>query len=88
MPQRSHTLDKIQAAQAMGYPFPSPGFLFGALLFGILGLAAFRYGKRMSNATTMTLGIVLMVYPYVFSSTWLMYLVGMALCGAIYWFRD
>jgi hypothetical protein len=33
------------------------------------------------------LGVALMLYPYAVGSTWLLYLVGCALCAAIWWIR-
>jgi hypothetical protein len=30
------------------------------------------------------MGVALMLYPYVISETWLLYLVGAALCAALY----
>jgi hypothetical protein len=33
------------------------------------------------------LGIALMLYPYVVSQTWLMYVVGVALCAGVYFDR-
>jgi hypothetical protein len=34
------------------------------------------------------IGVALMLYPYIVPDTWLMYVVGMALCGACYYYRD
>lgn len=81
-------MDKIEAAQSMGFTLPPPGYLFGAILFGIIGIAAFRYGKKVTNFWMMLFGLALMVYPYVISSTWQLYLIGAALCGALVWFRN
>jgi hypothetical protein len=67
---------------------PSGAYLFGALLFSLIGFAAFRYGKKVTSMATMLIGIALMLYPYVVSETWVLYLVGAGLCGALYWFRD
>ena len=62
--------------------------MFGSFLFSLIGFAAFRYGKKTANMATMLIGIVLMVYPYIVPETWMLYLAGTALCGALYWFRD
>ena len=72
----------------MDFSLPSGAYLFGSFLFSLIGFAAFRYGKRMENMSTMLIGVVLMVYPYLISATWLLYVAGAALCGALYWFRD
>ena len=68
--------------------FSSPAVLFGSLLFGAIGLAAFIYGKRMVLWKPMVIGIVLMAYPYFIAQTWLLYSVGCVLCLGLYVFRD
>lgn len=80
-------MDNLQTIESLGFTLPTPAYLIGALLFGILGFAAYRYGKKTTQPTIRWLGFALMVYPYVVTATLPMYLVGTALCGAIYWFR-
>lgn len=65
----------------------TPTYLFGAILFSVVGFVAFRFGKKTGRFKTMILGLILMVYSYFTPTTWSMYLVGAAICGAIYWFR-
>ena len=72
----------------MDFSLPSGAYLFGSFLFSLIGFAAFRYGKKMTNMAVMLTGVVLMVYPYLVSATWLLYAVGAGLCVALYWFRD
>jgi hypothetical protein len=67
---------------------PDPGGLFAALLFGVIGLAAFNYGRKRPSFSAMTVGVTLMVYPYFVSRTWLVWTIGAALCAALYVFRD
>jgi hypothetical protein len=67
---------------------PSPSVLFASVLFGIFGLAAFTYGKKTQKWKPMIIGVILMVYPYVVSELWLLYLIGFALCAALFFFRD
>ena len=55
------------------------------LMFGVLGIGAYYYGKRTGHPRTRWLGVALMLYPYLVWQTWLLYLVGMALCVAV-WF--
>jgi hypothetical protein len=78
-------MDTVSQLQAMGLTLPSPAYIFGALLFSLLGMAAWLVGKRKQKATTKWLGVALMFYPYAVSQTVLLYLVGVALCGAIVW---
>jgi hypothetical protein len=66
---------------------PSPAALFASLLFGLIGLVAFRHGKRHNEITPMVVGALLMVFPYFVSATWQIYLVGSLLCGAWYGLR-
>ena len=48
---------------------PSGMYLFGSILFSLIGFAAFRYGKRLGEFATMGIGVVLMVYPYAVGET-------------------
>jgi hypothetical protein len=66
---------------------PSAAALFGSLMFGIIGIAAFRYGKKSAMLMPMILGIVLMVFPYFVPQTWLLYAIGAALTFAVWFFR-
>jgi hypothetical protein len=67
---------------------PSASNLFGALLFGIIGLAAFRYGKKAVLWKPMGIGVALMAYPYFVEQTWLLYAIGALLCGAFFVFKE
>lgn len=81
-------MDELKAVESLGFTLPSPAYLFGAILFGIIGFAAYRYGKSASLTTTRWLGVVLMLFPYAISETWLLYAVGGALCVALYFWRN
>lgn len=70
------------------FELPSAANLFASLLFGIVGYAAYRYGKKAGNFNPMAIGVTLMVYPYFISQTWLLYVVGIALCVGLYLFRE
>lgn len=67
-----------------------PGFanLFAGILFGSAGFAAFIYGKKSASWKPMVIGVALMVYPYFIEETWLLYATGVALCAAIFVWRD
>jgi len=80
----SHTpMDNLETLQAMGLTLPSPAYIVGAVLFGIIGIVAYRYGKRAEKPRSKWLGVALMFYPYAVSQTWLLYVVGVALCAGI-----
>ena len=66
---------------------PTPAYIFGAIVFGIIGFVAYRFGKKTQRSKTKWLGVVLMFYPYVTGNdTRLLYLVGLVLCVALYYY--
>ena len=77
-------MNKSSALQLLGLTLPSPAYLFGALLFGLIGFAAYRYGKRAGRNLVKWLGVALMFYPYAISQTWLLYVVGTVLCVGLF----
>ena len=74
----------LAALDALGFTLPSTAYLIGAVLFGVVGYVAYRYGKKMSLPATKWIGIALMLYPYAISVTWLLYVVGAGLCVGAY----
>ena len=81
-------MEELNSLPTLGLTLPTPAYLFGAIIFGLLGLAGYRYGKQHARPYVKWLGVALMLYPYAISETWLLYAVGLALCAATYWFRD
>jgi hypothetical protein len=80
-------MDELKTLDAMGFTLPSAAYLFGSLLFGIIGYAAYRYGKKASLEIPRWIGITLMLYPYLVSETWQLYGAGVGLCVALYIWR-
>lgn len=80
-------MDNVKALESLGFALPSPAYLFGAIMFGIIGYAAFRYGRKTALAYPKWIGVALMLFPYAISPTWLLYLIGCGLCAALYIFR-
>ena len=78
----------LAALDALGFTWPSPAYIVGAILFGVLGLFAYYYGKRRQRRTTRWLGLALMLYPYVVPNTWALWAIGVALSGAAWLYRD
>jgi hypothetical protein len=76
--------DTLRTLESMGITLPSRAYLIGAIIFSIIGYAGYRYGKKTSLRTTKWIGIVLMLYPYVISQTWLLFTVGAGLCVGLY----
>lgn len=77
-------MDTLSALQSMGLELPSPAYIFGAIVFGLAGMAAFRLGRQRERPRTVWLGVALMLYPYAVSRTWLLYAVGVLLCAGIW----
>ena len=78
----------MAALYALGFSWPSPAYIVGAILFGVLGLFAYYYGKRRQRRTTRWLGVALMLYPYVVPATWALWTIGLVLSGAAWFYRD
>ncbi len=68
----------------MGFALPTPAYLFGALLFGLIGWGAFRAGRRQQRRRATWIGVALMLCPYLVSQTWLMHSTGTALCAGLW----
>jgi hypothetical protein len=66
----------------------SPANLFAGLIFGSVGLVAFMYGKKRALWRPMIIGVALMAYPYFISGTFFLYLIGIALTAALYFWRE
>lgn len=77
-------MDSLQTLQSLGISLPSPAYIVGAVVFGLIGIAAYRWGKRTGRPRSKWLGVALMFYPYAIAQTWLLYVVGAALCLGIF----
>ena len=77
-------MNELSALRSLGLELPSPAYLFGAIIFGLIGLAAFRRGRKSERRAMLWLGVALMLYPYAVSPTWLLYAVGIALCAGLW----
>ncbi len=77
-------MNELAALRSLGLDLPSPAYIFGAIVFGMIGFGAYRLGKTAHRPRTKWLGVALMLYPYAVPMTWLLYVVGIALCAAIY----
>lgn len=81
-------MDELNTLSGFGLTMPTPAYLIGAILFGLIGFAAYRYGKRTSRHKVKWIGVALMIYPYAISGTALLYVVGAALCLGLYIWRE
>jgi hypothetical protein len=72
-------MDSLATLQALGVTLPSPTYLLGSVLFGLLGYAAWRRGRGTGRAPLKWGGVALMVFPAAVDDTLLLWLVGAAL---------
>ena len=77
-------MNELKTLESLGFSLPSPIYILGAIVFGLVGIAAYRYGKRASLPAPKWIGVALMLYPYAISATWLLYVVGAGLCIGLY----
>ncbi len=58
------------------------------LLFSIIGLLAFRAGKRDAQPLKLVIGMALMLYPYFVREGLWLWVVGILLTGALFIWRE
>ncbi len=83
--------NKNMLLSAAGIPSASdldPIKLAAYFIFGAVGFVAFTYGKKNTYWRPMAIGIALMVYPYFISGTVAIYLIGIVLTAALYFWRE
>jgi hypothetical protein len=81
-------VNDLATLQALGLELPSPAFLLGAILFGLVGMWAWASGRRRSEPRRKWLGVALCFFPYLVTQTAWMWATGLALCAALIWARD
>ena len=77
-------MNDLKSLESLGLVLPTPAYIAGAILFGIIGYVAFRRGRRTARPTLTWGGVAMMFYPYAISQTWLLWVIGFALCGWLY----
>jgi ABC-type Fe3+-siderophore transport system permease subunit len=77
-------MDELKNLQSLGLVLPTPAYIFGAIVFGIVGYVAFRRGRKTSTASLTWTGVALMMYPYAVAQTWLLWAIGAVLCAWLY----
>lgn len=65
----------------------SGAVIFWGLLFGSIGLGFFVYGRKQSSTVPLVTGLILMVFPYFVSNTFLLVAIGVVLVAAPYFVR-
>lgn len=77
-------MNELKDLESLGLVLPTPAYILGAILFGIIGYVAFRRGRKTSTASLTWGGVALMLYPYAVAQTWLLWVMGAALCAWLY----
>ena len=77
-------MEELKELQSLGLVLPSPAYLIGASLFGLIGYAAFRRGRKTQTASLTWTGVTLMIFPYAVGQTWLLWTIGAGLCAWVY----
>jgi hypothetical protein len=77
-------MNEFNSLDTLALNLPSPAYIVGAILFGLVGYAACRRGRTSSKPQLTWAGVALMVYPYAVPVTWALWLIGAALCGWVY----
>lgn len=65
----------------------SGAVLFWGLLFGSIGFGFFVYGRKQSSTVPLVTGLILMIFPYFVSNTFLLVAIGLVLVAAPYFVR-
>ena len=77
-------MNDLKNLELLGLVLPSPAYIVGAIVFGIIGYVAFRRGRKAARPALTWGGFALMMYPYAVSATWVLWAVGLMLCGWVY----
>jgi hypothetical protein len=65
-----------------------PGYLMASLVFGMIGMGMFMYGKKASRVVPLATGVGLMIVPNFITHLIVMIVVCGALTAAPWLFRD
>jgi hypothetical protein len=77
-------MNELKQLESLGLVLPTPAYIVGAILFGIIGYVVYRRGRKRSRSALTWTGVALMLYPYAVPQTWLLWLIGAALFGWAY----
>jgi hypothetical protein len=62
-----------------------PYNIYFGILFGLIGFAAWRYGRHKQSARHMLLAVVLMGFSYFVPTLWLTLVIGSILTFFLFW---
>lgn len=77
-------MNDLKSLQTMGLTLPSPAYILGSILFGLVGYVVFRRGRRLQRSELTWVGVALMLYPYAVSETWMLWAAGSLLSTWVY----
>ncbi|QJC56280.1 hypothetical protein HC248_01582 [Polaromonas vacuolata] len=77
-------MNAFEQLQSLGLVLPTPTYIVGAILFGLVGWLSFRRGRKSQHSQLTWVGLALMFYPYAVAQTWLLWLLGTALSVWVY----
>jgi len=80
-------MKELESLQTMGLVLPTPWYIAGAILFGLIGWVVYRRGRQSEQSRLVWMGLALMLYPYAVSETWVLWAVGAALTVLAFWGR-
>lgn len=82
------TNEELLLAELIGM-LPSPAYIVLSIIFGVIGLYCFQYGRKKPNPHLKWGGLALMFYPYLIGNdTRLLVIVGVALCALLFYWRQ
>jgi hypothetical protein len=70
------------------WTMPDPSDLFAMLMFSIVGLLAFKRGKREVHLPHIIIGLVLMIYPWFVPAGLWLWAAGIVLTGLLFFYRE
>jgi hypothetical protein len=80
-----HSRPMTADLHSLGIDLPSPLYLLGLIVFGVVGYVAYRRGRKTARPPLTWVGVATMLYPYVVPQTWLLWLIGLGATGWICW---
>jgi hypothetical protein len=89
----AQTLNAVLNAYGVSNPISSGGGfnwwnIIGGIVFSIIGWYAFMQGWKQKSIRPSVIGIALMIYPYFVPNTWLVFVIGIALTAALFFWRE
>ena len=78
-------MNDLQVLESLGLVLPSAWYIAWAIAFGIVGLVAFRRGRKTKRSNLVWIGLALMLYPYAVPDTSLLCIIGVGLTGLTCW---